>query len=171
MQAKLAYFKFINCLGENAVPSPTQAAVATVAELDKLTAEFGVFSIAEHAGDEAWVMRQRVKVQATIAKTKSDLRLLENALSRLEHAIHLMGRDGSTRLIEREYGPLEGWALTLIEDYATLGGMLSHSDRRELFDRLSEYTRGTIIQANGGSASQTLGRVRALLRDRAILLS
>jgi hypothetical protein len=149
--------------------SPNDALIATVAELNELTAKFGVFSITENASDQAWIMSQRVKVQATIAKTKSELRKLDNALSRLEHEFHSIGREGSTLRIEREYVPLEGWALTLIDNYATLVGMLSHSDRRRLLDRMQEYTRGMSIQANGGSASNTLGRVRAFLGDQAVL--
>ena len=41
--------------------SPQDAAIATVTELNKLTAEFGVFSIAENATDQAWILAQRVK--------------------------------------------------------------------------------------------------------------
>jgi hypothetical protein len=149
--------------------SPTDALVATVKELDQLTATFGVFSITENASDQAWIMTQRLKVQATIAKTKSELRRLDSALSRLEHEMHSIGRVASTQRIEREYAPLEGWALTLIDNYATLVGMLSHSDRRIRLDRLSEYTRGMTIQANGGTASHTLGKVRAFLGDQAVL--
>ena len=149
--------------------SPQEATIATVAELNKLTAEFGVFSIAENATDQAWIMNQRVRVQATIAKTKSELKRLENALFRLEHAVHSIGRDGSTQQIEREYVPLEGWALTLIENYAILVGMLSPYDRRRLLDRLNEYTRGMTIQANGGDTSHTLGSVRAFLGDRVFM--
>jgi hypothetical protein len=150
------------------MPSP---AVATILELNEMTAKFGVFSIAEQATNQnqEWIMNQRVRVQATIAKTKSELRRLDNALLRLEHAVHSMGRDGSTLQIEREYVPLEGWALTLIENYATLVGMLSQNDRRRLLDRLKEYTRGMTIQANGGDASHTLGSVRAFLGDQAVL--
>jgi hypothetical protein len=151
------------------MPSPQDAAIATVTELNKLTAEFGVFSIAENATDQAWILTQRVRVQATIAKTKSELRRLDNALLRLEHEVHSMGRDGSTLRIEREYTPLEGWALTLIDNYATLVGMLSDYDRKQLFGRLSEYTRGMTIQAGGGDASHTLGRVRLFLGDRALM--
>jgi hypothetical protein len=151
------------------MPSPQDAAIATVTELNQLTAEFGVFSIAENATDQAWIMTQRVRVQATIAKTKSELRRLDSALLRLEHEVHSMGRDGSTQRIEREYTPLEGWALTLIDNYATLVGMLSDYDRKQLFGRLSEYTRGMTIQAGGGDASHTLGRVRLFLGDRALM--
>jgi hypothetical protein len=151
------------------MPSPQQATIATVSELNKLTAEFGVFSIAEPATDQVWIMDQRARVRATIAKTKSELKRLDNALLRLEHAVHSMGRDGSAQQIEREYVPLEGWALTLIENYATLVGMLSHNDRRRLLGRLKEYTRGMTIQANGGDASHTLGSVRAFLGDQAVL--
>jgi hypothetical protein len=147
--------------------SPKDATIATIADLNKLTAEFGVFSIAENATDQAWIMNQRMKVQAAIAKTRSELRRLDNALVRLEHEVHSMGRDGSTQLIEREYTPLEGWALTLIDNYATLVGMLSDYDRKQMFGRLSEYTRGMIIQGGGGNASHTLGRVRLFLGDRA----
>ena len=82
--------------------SPNDALIATVAELNELTAKFGVFSITENASDQAWIMSQRVKVQATIAKTKSELRKLDNALSRLEHEFHSIGREGST-LRRREY--------------------------------------------------------------------
>jgi hypothetical protein len=57
----------------------------------------------------------------------------------------------------------------LIENYATLVGMLSHHDRRRVLDRLKEYTRGMTIQANGGDASHTLGSVRDFLRDQAVL--
>jgi hypothetical protein len=149
--------------------SPQDATIATVTELNKLTAEFGVFSIAENATDQAWIMTQRVRVQATIAKTKSELRRLDNALLRLEHEVHSMGRDGSTQQIEREYTPLEGWALTLIDNYATLVGMLSDYDRKQMFGRLSEYTRGMTIQAAGGDASHTLERVRLFLGDRALM--
>jgi hypothetical protein len=154
--------------GEDAMPSPKDAAIATIAELNKLTAEFGAFSIAENATDQAWIKTQQMKVQAAIAKTKSELRRLENALVGLEHEVNAMGRDGSTQRIEREYTPLEGWALTLIDNYATLVGMLSHYDRKEMFGRLSEYTRGMIIQGEGGNASHTLGRVRAFLGDKAL---
>jgi hypothetical protein len=154
--------------GEDAMPSPKDAAIATIAELNKLTAEFGAFSIAENATDQAWIKTQQMKVQAAIAKTKSELRRLENALVGLEHEVNAMGRDGSTQRIEREYTPLEGWALTLIDNYATLVGMLSHYDRKEMFGRLSEYTRGMIIQGEGGNASNTLGRVRAFLGDKAL---
>lgn len=149
--------------------SPQDATIATVPELNKLTAQFGVFSIAENATDQAWIMTQRVRVQATIAKTKSELRRLDNALLRLEHEVPSMGRDGSTQRIEREYTPLEGWALTLIDNYATLVGMLSDYDRKQMFGRLSEYTRGMTIQAGGGDASHTLGRVRLFLGDRALI--
>lgn len=148
--------------------SPKDATIATIAELNTLTTEFGVFSIAENATDHAWIMNQRIKVQAAIAKTRSELRRLEKALVGLEHEVTSMGRDGSTQRIEREYTPLEGWALTLIDNYATLVGMLSHYDRKEMFGRLSEYTRGMIIQAGGGNASHTLGRVRAFVGDRAL---
>jgi hypothetical protein len=77
--------------------SPQEATIATVLELNKLAAEFGEFSIAEKATDQVWIMNQRVRVQATIAKTKSELKRLDNALLRLEHAVHSMGRDGSTK--------------------------------------------------------------------------
>jgi hypothetical protein len=149
--------------------SPKDAAIATVSELNQLSAEFGVFSIAENATDQAWIMSQRVKVQATLAKAKSELRRLDSAIARLEHAVNAMGRDGSTLQIEREYTPLEGWALTAVDNYATLVGMLSRYDRKEMFGRLSEYTRGMTIQAGGGSASHTLGRVRLFLGDRALM--
>jgi hypothetical protein len=162
-------FGLINIASENAMPSPQDAAIATVSELDKLSAEFGVFSIVENATDQAWIMTQRVKVQATIAKAKSELRRLDNALLRLEHAVHSMGRDGSTPQIESEYTPLEGWALTAVDNYATLVGMLPTYDRREMFGRLNEYTRGMTIQAGGGDASHTLGRVRLFLGDRALI--
>src|SRR6266700_5705808 len=149
-----------NYFGENVMPSSPQPAIATLSELNELTAESGVFSIAEQATDDVWIMDQRVRVQAAIARTKSQLKRLDNALLRLEHALHLMGRKGSTQQIAREYAPLEGWALTLIENYAILVGMLSHNDRRRLLDRLKEYTRGMTIQADGGNASHTLGSVR-----------
>jgi hypothetical protein len=151
------------------MPSSPQPAIATLSELNELTAESGVFSIAEQATDDVWIMDQRVRVQAAIARTKSQLKRLDNALLRLEHAVHSMGRDGSAQQIEREYVPLEGWALTLIENYATLVGMLSHNDRRRLLGRLKEYTRGMTIQANGGDASHTLGSVRAFLAVRAFV--
>jgi hypothetical protein len=150
------------------MPSPEQATAATILDLE-LTARFGVFRLAEDSTDDVYIMNRRVRVQAAIAKTRSELKRLDNALLRLEHAVHWMGRDGSTQQIEHEYAPLEGWALTLIENYATLAGMLSHNDRRRLFDRLKEYTRGMTIQANGGDASNTLGRVRAFLLDQSVL--
>jgi hypothetical protein len=149
--------------------SPKDAAIATIAELNKLTAEFGVFSIAENATNPAWIAEQRQRVLATITKTKNELRRLDNALHRLEHEVQSMGRDGSTQRIEREYTPLEGWALTLVDNYATLLANLSEYDRKQMFDRTSEYTRGVILQAKGGDASHTLGKVRAFLGDRAIL--
>ena len=150
------------------MPSSPQPAIATLSQLNELTAKSGVFSIAEQATNDGWIMDQRVRVQATIAKTRSELKQLDSALLRLEHAVHSMGRHDSTQQIEQQYTPLEGWALTLIENYATLVGMLSHNDRRRLLDRLKEYTRGMTIQANGGNASHTLGSVRAFLGDRAL---
>jgi len=158
-----------NYFGENVMPSSPQPAIATLSQLDELTAKSGVFSIAEQATNDGWIMDQRVRVQATIAKTRSELKRLDSALLRLEHAVHSMGRKDSTQQIEREYAPLEGWALTLIENYAILVGMLSPYDRRRLLDRLNEYTRGMTIQANGGNASHTLGSVRAFLGDQAVL--
>jgi hypothetical protein len=149
--------------------SPDDAAIATIAELNKLSAEFGVFLIAEKATDQGWIMDQRLKVQASIAKTKSELRRLDSALLRLEHEVHSIGRDGSAQRIENEYTPLEGWALTLVENYATLLGMLPHYERKQMLGRLSEYTRGSIIQAEGGNASHTMGRVRLFLGDLAML--
>jgi hypothetical protein len=47
--------------------------------------------------------------------------------------------------------------------------MLSDYDRKQLFGRLSEYARGMTIQAGGGDASHTLGRVRLFLGDRALM--
>jgi hypothetical protein len=148
--------------------SPTDAAIATIADLNKLTQEFGAFSIAENATNPTWIAEQRQKVVATIAKTRHELRRLESSLQRLEHVAATMGADGSTLKIEREFIPLEGWALTLVDNYATLVGNLSQYDRKQLFERLSEYTRGVILTANGGNASHTLGKVRAYLGDRAL---
>jgi hypothetical protein len=65
---------------------------------NELTAKFGVFSIAEEATYEVWIMDQRARVQVTIAKTKSELKRLDSALLRLEHAVHSMGRHDSPRL-------------------------------------------------------------------------
>ncbi len=79
--------------------SPQDAAIATtLLELNELTPKFGVFSMAEHATYEVWIMDQRARVQATIAKTKSELKRLDSALLRLEHAVHSMGRHDSPRL-------------------------------------------------------------------------
>ena len=78
--------------------SPQDAAIATLLELNEYTAEFGVFSIAEQATNDVWIMDQRARVQATIAKTKSELKRLDSALLRLEHAVHSMGRHDSPRL-------------------------------------------------------------------------
>jgi hypothetical protein len=80
-----------------------------------------------------------------------------------------MGRDGSTLRIEHEYTPLEGWALTLIDNYVTLLSKLSEYDRKQMFGRLRDYTQGLITQAEGGNASDTLGRVRLFLGDRALM--
>jgi len=57
----------------------------------------------------------------------------------------------------------------LVDNYATLLANLSEYDRKQMFDRTSEYTRGVILQAKGGNSSHTLGKVRAFLGDRAIL--
>ena len=84
--------------GENVMPSSPQPAIATLSQLDELTAKSGVFSIAEQATNDGWIMDQRVRVQATIAKTKSELKRLDSALLRLEHAVHSMGRHDSPRL-------------------------------------------------------------------------
>ena len=80
------------------MPSSPQPAIATLSELNELTAEFGVFSIAEQATNDVWIMDQRARVQVTIAKTKSELKRLDSALLRLEHAVHSMGRHDSPRL-------------------------------------------------------------------------
>jgi len=149
--------------------SPSDAAIATIPELNRLTAEHGAFSIAEHATNPEWIAGQQQRVLEIITKTKNELRRLDHALHRLEHEVRSMGRDGSTLKIEREYIPLEGWALTLVDNYATLVGNLSQYDRKQLFGRLSEYTRGMIIQGGGGKASHTLGRVRTFLGDRAMV--
>ena len=146
--------------------SPTDAAIATISDLNKLTQEFGVYVIAENATNDAWIGEQRQKVLARISKTRKELRRLEQSLQRLEHEAHTMGQEGSAQKIEREYIPLEGWALTLVDNYAALIANLSPYDRKELFDRLTEYTRGVILQAKGGNASHSLGRVRAFLGDK-----
>ena len=50
--------------------SPKDATIATVTELNKLTAEFGVFSIAENATDQAWITRQRAKFRRPLRKPR-----------------------------------------------------------------------------------------------------
>jgi hypothetical protein len=149
--------------------SPTDAAIATIAELNALSEEHGVFLIAENATSEPWISDQRQQVFAAIAKTRAELRRLESALQRLEHAATTMGRDGSTLKIEREYTPLEGWALTLMDNYAMLVAKLSRSDRPKYFGRLQDYARAVILKAKGGNATHSLKHVRDYLQDKSVL--
>src|SRR5262245_30986348 len=98
--------------------SPQDAAIATTQELEALAREFGVYLIAEHAGYPDWVAEKRRGVLASIAKMRAELQRLDSALQRVEKAAHNMGRENNAQLIEREYTPLEGWALTAVGNYA-----------------------------------------------------
>jgi hypothetical protein len=148
--------------------SPKDAVIATVGELKALTEEYGVFVIAENAGYPDWKSEQRQQVLAAIAKTRKELRHVEQALQRLEGAVGEMGRPGSALRIEQEYIPLEGWVLTLAGNYAMLLAQMGRYDRTRWTTRLSDYVRGVILKAKGGNASYTLGTVRNQLVDQAV---
>src|SRR5262249_24935107 len=96
----------------------------------------------------------------------------QSALQYLERVLSSLGRPHSTRDIERAYHALEGWALTLVANYAALAGNLSRRDREALFKRLQMYTEGAIAnhpvpRPRAGEAK--MNEVRGVLGDHAVM--
>ena len=149
---------------------PRDAAIATKAELNQMSVELGTYLIAQNATDTSWIELQRHELRLAMQKARKELRHVDSALQRLEFQLLKMGKDNSTFEIEREYTPLEGWVLTLIDNYAALCSKCSEYVRQQQLDRLRQFTDAAILNAKGNAAGTVrMRKVKDSLGDMALL--
>ena len=148
----------------------SQAAIALRSELDKMAGDCGAFSVAAAATDSGWIESKRQEVLSQLRKTRSELRHVEMALQRIEHQMMFFGKDGKENAIELEYIPLEGWVLTLIDNYVNLVAFRGEYDRRNIFDRIEEFTDGSIRNSkNLPDGAKKMNHVKLQLNDNSVI--
>ncbi len=111
-----------------------------IANLDSAADEPGIFAAAEARPNQQWIQKQRVSMRAAIQKARTELLGLKSALGMLEHALGMLGRRGGVQSAEQAYKALEGWSLTLIENYTILLVVTSYRERQSRWDRLIKST-------------------------------
>jgi hypothetical protein len=151
------------------------AAIATNADLNQIADKYGVFATAEATTMGDWINSTRMSVAQQVAKTRNELKRLEQSLARLDALVaSQFGRPSSTFPFEKEYAALEGWSLTLMANYIALVGLAAQSDQEKRFVRAIDYTRGAIQLAatpQPGRAMTFQKPVLDALRDQSVIYS